>query len=65
MGAWTLWWHHNDCVFNGASPRLSTALTLAGEEIRSWSMAGAKGVALLTANGGAAESYIGPGRWLY
>jgi hypothetical protein len=32
LGAWTLWWHWNDCVFNGVSPRLSTALAIAREE---------------------------------
>jgi hypothetical protein len=27
-GAWTLWQHRNDCVFNGMSPRLSTELAM-------------------------------------
>ena len=32
LGAWTIWRHRNDCVLNGASPRLGTALVLAKEE---------------------------------
>jgi hypothetical protein len=51
-----LWQHCNDCVFNGTSPRLSTTLTLAGDDIRSWSMASAKGITLLTGTGGDVES---------
>jgi hypothetical protein len=50
LGAWTLWRHRNDCVFNGVSPRLSTALAMAMEEAWAWCMAGAKGLSLLTAN---------------
>jgi hypothetical protein len=52
LGAWTLWRHRNECVFNGASPRLSAALAVAGEEAIMWSMAGAKELALLTGHGG-------------
>ncbi|GJN03220.1 hypothetical protein PR202_ga20639 [Eleusine coracana subsp. coracana] len=37
-GAWSLWRHRNDCVFNGAAPRLPSILTMV------WSMAGAKGI---------------------
>jgi hypothetical protein len=44
LGAWTL--------FNGASPCLSAALAVAGEEAIMWSMAGAKELALLTSHGG-------------
>jgi hypothetical protein len=46
---WTLWRHRNDYVFNGISPRLSTALTMAIEEA-AWCMAGAKGLSLLFAD---------------
>jgi hypothetical protein len=44
LGAWTIWMHRNDCVFNGAIPRLSRALNLAREEALLWSIAGAKGL---------------------
>jgi hypothetical protein len=49
LGAWTLWRHRNDCVFNGKSPQLSVALTMAGHDLWCWSMAGAKGLPLLAA----------------
>ncbi|GJM84912.1 hypothetical protein PR202_ga00625 [Eleusine coracana subsp. coracana] len=32
LGAWTLWRHRNDYVFNGSTPNLATALIMAGEE---------------------------------
>jgi len=38
----------NDCVFNGATPRLSTTLNLAQEEAVLWSLVGAKGLSLHT-----------------
>jgi hypothetical protein len=43
-------------VFNGASPRLSMTLTPAGDDTKSLSMAGTKGVALLAGIGGDVES---------
>jgi hypothetical protein len=49
LGAWTLWNHRNRCVFYGIVPSLGAALTLAGEERRLWSLAGAKGLSSLTA----------------
>jgi len=36
-------------VFNGASPRISQAITLALEEAELWQLAGAKGLSRLVA----------------
>ncbi|GJN05510.1 hypothetical protein PR202_ga23141 [Eleusine coracana subsp. coracana] len=47
LGVWTIWQHCNDCVFNGRSPNIASALTMAGEEKCMWSMAGAKALASL------------------
>jgi hypothetical protein len=47
LGAWALWRHRNDCVFNGASLRLAVELTMVGDEARAWCLAGAKGLPLL------------------
>uniref|UniRef100_A0A0A9CGX0 Reverse transcriptase zinc-binding domain-containing protein n=1 Tax=Arundo donax TaxID=35708 RepID=A0A0A9CGX0_ARUDO len=49
LGAWTLWTHRNRCVFDGAAPSIAGALVIAEEEQRLWSMAGARGLSLLTA----------------
>ena len=51
LGAWTLWLHRNDCVFNGAPPRLATALVMAGQHTTAWGMAGAHDLALLAGQG--------------
>jgi hypothetical protein len=56
LGAWTLWQHQNDCVFNGVSPRVSVALSMAREEAWAWCMVGAKDLSLLTATDLAAAS---------
>ncbi|GJN06882.1 hypothetical protein PR202_ga24652 [Eleusine coracana subsp. coracana] len=48
LGAWTLWRHHNDCIFNGRHPSLSTALIMAANEKCMWEMAGVKGLCALT-----------------
>jgi len=49
LGAWTLWRHRNDCVFNGAVPRVSTAIAMAKDEAWAWCMAGAKDLSLVAA----------------
>jgi hypothetical protein len=41
FGAWIIWKHRNNCVFDGASPNTVKALILAGEEHQLWSLAGA------------------------
>jgi hypothetical protein len=47
VGAWTLWRHHSDCVFNGSTPRTATTLVREGEQIIAWKMAGTKGLAMI------------------
>ena len=46
LGAWCLWKHQNDCVFNGMSPNLSAALAMVGNDIMLWELAGANGLSL-------------------
>jgi hypothetical protein len=60
LGAWTLW-NHRDVfkknyfftttigivVFDGASPNLARALTLALEDMSLWGIAGAMGISYL------------------
>jgi hypothetical protein len=47
LGAWTIWKHRNDCVFNGVAPSLTSALVMVGEEFWKWNLAGARGLAAL------------------
>jgi hypothetical protein len=42
----TIWRHRNDCVFNGKSPHLPSALVMVAD-CWSWSMAGARGISQL------------------
>jgi hypothetical protein len=49
LGAWTLWTQRNKCVFDGATPDLARAISLASEERKLWSMVGARGISFLTA----------------
>jgi hypothetical protein len=48
LGAWTIWRHRNECVFNGKSPRLPSALIMTGEDSLFWGLARARGLAQLT-----------------
>jgi len=41
LGAWTVWTHHNRCVFDGAAPDIARTLIVAEEERKLWSLAGA------------------------
>ncbi|GJN12224.1 hypothetical protein PR202_ga30516 [Eleusine coracana subsp. coracana] len=45
LGAWILWRHRNDCIFNGREPNLAAVLILAGNERSWWSLAGAGALA--------------------
>jgi hypothetical protein len=45
----------NDCVFNGTAPHLATALVMAGEQLVTWKMVGAKGIAMFPELGGELE----------
>ena len=51
LGAWCLWRHRNNCVFNGSSPSVAAAISLASEEAHLWSLAGARGLTLLDIQG--------------
>ncbi|GJM91715.1 hypothetical protein PR202_ga08120 [Eleusine coracana subsp. coracana] len=44
LGAWVLWKHRNDCVFNSATPRIRTLLKNFDDEHHLWCMAGAGGL---------------------
>jgi hypothetical protein len=50
LGAWTLWKHRSQCVFEGGNPSIAAILEQVGEEPRLWEMAGAKGLIFLAAN---------------
>jgi hypothetical protein len=60
LGAWTIWRHRNDCVFNGATPRLDTTLLLIKEEVELWCLVGVKGISLLTVRGSLGTICFGP-----
>jgi hypothetical protein len=41
LGAWIIWKHRNHCVFDGATPNLTSTLLLAKKKVQFWSLAGA------------------------
>ena len=47
LGAWMLWKHWNNCVFNGANPNTQLVIRTFLEEAHLWCFAGAKGLAHL------------------
>ena len=49
LGAWNLWNHRNRCVFDGASPSITSIIATTLEDLFLWSMAGARGVSYLLA----------------
>ena len=51
LGAWSVWRHRNDCVFNGTVPNMATDVILAMDEVQLWSLAGARDLSLLSAMG--------------
>jgi hypothetical protein len=51
LGAWSIWKHWNDCVFNGVVRNINTTLSLARDDAHWWCLAGVKGMSLLTARG--------------
>jgi hypothetical protein len=48
LEVWTLWKHHNRCLFDNKSPNIVDAIRRVGLEVDLWEMAGAK-MSLLTA----------------
>jgi len=53
LGAWSIWRHRNDCVFENVTPNVNSALHLAKEEAGRWSAVGAKGISLISARASA------------
>jgi len=49
LGAWNLWNHRNQCVFDGASPSISNIISTTFEDLQQWSLAGARGISFLLA----------------
>jgi hypothetical protein len=47
LGAWIIWKHRNQCVFDGLAPCVSAALLAAREDALLWTVAGARGMSLL------------------
>jgi hypothetical protein len=49
LGAWILWNHRNQCVFDGAASNMVESLIHFGDERRVWMMAEARGLSHLMA----------------
>jgi hypothetical protein len=49
LGAWTLWKHHNRCVFDDIAPSLAATISQVEEEKMTWELAGAMGISFLVA----------------
>lgn len=47
LGAWMLWKHHNNCVFNGANTNTQLVIRTFLEEAHLWCFVGTKGLAHL------------------
>jgi len=48
LGAWIIWTHRNACVFEGATPSMSRALSVTSDERLLWEIAGARSLSSLT-----------------
>jgi hypothetical protein len=44
LGAWAIWIHRNQCVFNGEQPRASKVINWVMDESHLWCRAGARGL---------------------
>jgi hypothetical protein len=49
LGAWVVWKHRNQYLFQGASPSVAAVLQVVREEALLWTLAGARGLSLLQA----------------
>jgi len=47
--AWSIWKHRNRCIFDGVVPDVSCVVSVCKEELRQWSLAGAREVSYLLA----------------
>ena len=47
--AWSIWKHRNRCIFDGVVPDVSCVVSVCKEELRQWSLAGAREVSYLHA----------------